>query len=359
MDVESDVYRKLQQHLDKMPVGYPATGSGVELRLLEFLFTPEQARIALGLDYRLRSAEQILEHVPDLGISLEELRTALEAMVDRGNTFSKKLNGITVYAAMPFVVGMVEMQQKRLTPQFLQDTGEYFQEKFAAAYVGTGVPQSRVIPVGKSITAEHRVGIYDELKDVIEKAEDRIRVGACVCRESMNMAGRACRVTRRQETCMAFRDFADLMGRTGWGRPISKEEALEIAAKNEEDGLVLQPANEQEAQFFCSCCGDCCGILRIAKAMPRPVSIIASNYFAAGNPDLCVGCGTCVERCQMEAIKLEDNIAVVIPERCIGCGLCVPTCPSEAVHLVKKEQELTPPRDMEALYEAMMADKNG
>ena len=55
---------------------------------------------------------------------------------------------------------------------------------------------------------------------------------------------------------MAFQDFADLMGRSGWGRPISKEQALEIASKNEEEGLVLQPANEQETQFICSCCGD-------------------------------------------------------------------------------------------------------
>ena len=76
---------------------------------------------------------------------------------------------------------------------------------------------------------------------------------------------------------MAFRDFADLAGRMDWGRPISKEQALEIAAKNEEDGLVLQPANEQEAQFICSCCGDCCGILRMAKAMPWPAEVLASS----------------------------------------------------------------------------------
>ena len=40
--VESKNYRKLQEHLDTLPIGYPATESGVELRILEFLFSPEE-----------------------------------------------------------------------------------------------------------------------------------------------------------------------------------------------------------------------------------------------------------------------------------------------------------------------------
>ena len=38
-----ELYRKLQQHLDRMPVGFPATESGVEIRILRQLFTPEEA----------------------------------------------------------------------------------------------------------------------------------------------------------------------------------------------------------------------------------------------------------------------------------------------------------------------------
>ena len=43
------LYRRLQEHLDRMPVGFPATQSGVEIRILERLFTPEEAGIALEL----------------------------------------------------------------------------------------------------------------------------------------------------------------------------------------------------------------------------------------------------------------------------------------------------------------------
>lgn len=74
------VYGELQKHPDTMPVGYPATQSGVELRLLKFLFTPEKARIALGLDHRFRTAEPIYHRIKDSGISLEELKTILREL---------------------------------------------------------------------------------------------------------------------------------------------------------------------------------------------------------------------------------------------------------------------------------------
>jgi electron transport complex protein RnfB len=216
----------------------------------------------------------------------------------------------------------------------------------------------RVIPLRKSITAEHRVATYDELRNLIENAEGNIWIGECLCRKVMKMSGHTCNVTTRQETCMGFRNFGALMARTGWGRIISKEEALEIAAKNEEDGLVLQPCNSQEMEGMCSCCGDCCGALKAFKALPRPAEFVASNYYAQVKADICDGCGACADRCQMEAIGIQDEIAKVNRDRCIGCGLCVSACPSESILLMKKEQEVVPPKNMEEMFETIMAGKS-
>ena len=49
---ESSVYRSLQEHLDRQAVGFPATRSGAEIRFLEKLFTPDEARLALHLSYK-------------------------------------------------------------------------------------------------------------------------------------------------------------------------------------------------------------------------------------------------------------------------------------------------------------------
>jgi len=355
---QKDPYRELQKHLDQMPVGLPSTASGVELRLLKFLFTPEQAQIALALDHKLRSVEQIRERLQGPKMSVEALKTKLEEMVDAGTTYCKKQESGNTYANMPLVVGMLELQTKRMTEEFLRDTKEYFEEKYAAAYLGTGVSQTRVIPIEKSVSVEHRIGTYDELKALIEKAGGRIRIGECICRSSKDMGGKPCAVTSRTETCMAFREFADLLARMDWGRSISAKEALEIAEKSEEEGLVLQPANEQEPQFICSCCGDCCGILGMLKAVPKPAEAVACNFYAKTAPLLCVACGTCLDRCQMEAITLEGDFALIDRDRCIGCGLCVSTCAAGSIRLVKKKNEVVPPKDFEALYQAIL-DRKG
>jgi electron transport complex protein RnfB len=77
---------------------------------------------------------------------------------------------------------------------------------------------------------------------------------------------------------------------------------------------------------------------------------VSTPFVAAVDTDTCEGCGTCVERCQMEALRLEDDCIVLDPDRCIGCGLCVSTCPTESLTLSRKpepEQAEVPKNMME------------
>ena len=54
----------------------------------------------------------------------------------------------------------------------------------------------------------------------------------------------------------------------------------------------------------------------------------------------CTGCGTCVENCPVEAIKLvqpvgvavsRNAVAVIDEDTCIECGMCVDECPESAI----------------------------
>ena len=95
--------------------------------------------------------------------------------------------------------------------------------------------------------------------------------------------------------------------------------------------------------------------------LPKPAEYWATNHYASVNAELCTECGTCVDRCQANAIKLDERLhtSIIDLDRCIGCGNCVSTCPSEAIRLVKKDREIVPPEDMENLYDIIMANKKG
>jgi electron transport complex protein RnfB len=359
MTAERDVYRKLQKHLDKMPVGYPATNSGVEIDLLKMIFTPQEAEITTHLDYKHKTVAQIFETAREEVGSEEELTRILNDIVAKGGISRRRVDGQVQYAVIPFVLwGVYEQQLKRLDPAFLQNTGEYLMGEMGYELATSKLPKMRVIPIEESIKIEHRVATYDELRHLIELAGDHIAIQDCMCKRVNDLQGKHCQTTDRREVCMSFGYLADLYVEEGWGRKIDQVEALEIVRKNEEEGLVIMPGNEREPTFMCACCSDCCGMMMMMQAFPKPAEVVGSNYYAGVNAELCTGIGTCVERCPMDAVSMDNGFASVDLGRCIGCGLCVPTCPEKAIFLVKKEKEMVPPLTEEDLFDTILAQKS-
>lgn len=359
MTTATDPYRKLQEHLDRMPVGYPATESGVEISLLKATFTPEQAHLATYLDYKHQTVDQIFARIKEGAGSEEELQELLDEMVARGGIARRERDGKEQYALVPLVLwGMFEYRLKTLTPDYLGNLGQYMQNEFGAAQAASALPRSRYIPVEESVEPGLRISTYDEFRHLIEQAGDQLCVQECICRKVQDLQGKPCQATDRREVCLSFGDLADLYVAEGWGRRISQEEAFEIARKSEEEGLVLMPGNAQEATFMCACCDDCCAMLTMYKYLPSPADIVASNFFVEVDTELCAGHAVCVGQCPTNAITVEAALASVDLARCIGCGLCVPTCPEQAMRLVKKAEETVPPATEEDLYDAIMAGKD-
>ena len=121
----------------------------------------------------------------------------------------------------------------------------------------------------------------------------------------------------------------------------------------------MQPSNTQEPEAICSCCGCCCGLLKIQKMIPNPVSHWATNFFAAVDSELCTACGACEERCQVAAMKVDQDkdTAIVDLTRCLGCGLCVTDCPVDAIELRNRAAETVPPETPEEMMEVIMTNK--
>jgi len=342
--VTVDIYRKLAQHLDDLPGGFPATESGVELRILQRLFTPEEAELALHLTPVPEKCEVIASRA---GIAPEEAAQRLNKMAKKGLIYNIEGDGRpTKYRASQYMVGIWEFHVKELDVGLIQDTNEYFPTLFDEAWK---LPQLRTIPVGRSLTPQHEVLPYEQAEELL-RAQDRIAVAPCICRREHTLVEKGCH--RPQETCLVFGSGAEYYVRNGLGRSIGLDETLEILDLAEKAGLVLQPSNAKKAAFICLCCGCCCQVLKNLKRHPKPASLVSSPFVATVNLDTCEGCGDCVERCQMEALELGDKTVALDVDRCIGCGLCVTACPTDSLAMVRKPESEQPeiPENMIEAY---------
>ena len=338
----TDLYKRLAKHLDDLPGGFPHTESGVEIRILRRLFTPEDGELALHLTLIPEEPRVVARRART---PVDEATRRLEEMNKKGLIMGVQRKGKPpLYMALQFVVGFWEAQVNRLDRGLVEDFEEYLPSLFNLDS-WRKTPQMRTIPVNKSISVKNEVMPYEQAEELV-RAKESFAVSNCICRQEQHILGKGC--DKPEESCLAFGMAAEHVVRTGRGRAISCEETLEILRRAENAGLVLQPANAKEPHFICTCCGCCCGVLRSLKRHPKPASLVSSPFVASLNADTCKGCGTCVKRCQMEALYLDDTKAVLNPDRCIGCGLCVSTCPTNSLSLARKPEAQQPyvPKDI-------------
>ena len=337
--MSDEVYTRLREFLDNMPGGFPATESGVEIKILKKLFTPEQAEIARQLKPLPEPVSTIAER---LGMDESETTEKLESMAKDGLIYGARIGNNVLYMALQFVIGIYEFQLNRIDRELSELMEEYFPH-LGAIWASTKTKQLRVVPVGSAIDVAPTVAPYDRIRDLV-KNQQLISMAPCICRKEQGLLGNECK--RPHELCFQFGFAAQSYLDNGLGRQISVDEALKLLDLAEESAMVLSPTNTQEIMGMCCCCGCCCGMLRVLKMYPRPADQVQSSFQSRINPDLCNACGTCLERCQIDAIREGEEVMEVDLARCIGCGLCVSSCPEEAITMVEKPNVEAPPANM-------------
>jgi Na+-translocating ferredoxin:NAD+ oxidoreductase subunit B len=331
-----DIYYDLAHHLDNLPGGYPSTESGVELRILQRLFTPEEAALALHLTVLPEEPEVIAFRA---ALPVEEVSERLAILARKGLCYSLHAEGRPPrYMAVQFAIGIWEFHVEDLDEGLVRDFDEYL-PTLLDLEVWREAPQLRTIPVGESIPVAAEVLPYESAEQLVRR-HSRFTIAPCICRRERGMVGEGC--DRPLETCLSMGTAADFYLRNGLGRPATRDEVLQLLVEADVAGLVLQPGNMRSAGYICMCCGDCCAVLRTVRRHPQPASIVRSSFFATVDADLCEGCGTCLDRCQMDAIALDGGVATILEHRCIGCGLCVTSCPPGAATLQRKPQQDVP-----------------
>jgi electron transport complex protein RnfB len=340
----ADIYKHLAKKLDGLPHGFPATESGVELRILRKIFSPEDAEFALNLNPLPETAAEIARRVDR---PVEVVRAILDQMAVKGQIGSFKMNGEQRYALAPFVVGIYEFQLNRLDKELAGLVEEYM-PSLMKVLGGYKPAIARVIPVNQSVDAKLEILPYENLRQIISESRSFL-INECICRKERALEGHPCH--HSNETCMAFtREEAAFDGFRYAGRVIDKQEALRILDETEREGLVHATYNvQQDPMFVCNCCSCCCGFIRSIKEFQVPYVLTRSNFMAAIDGESCSACGVCAdERCPMGAIEATNGTYSVAADRCIGCGVCAPACPTESIRLVRRpaDQQSLPPKNV-------------
>ena len=166
-----------------------------------------------------------------------------------------------------------------------------------------------VIPVENAIPTHTQSASIEHISHWLDKYEGKLSVGYCSCRNARRLYGEGSGEIQ-DDCCIGLGDFATYLIETGKGRPITKEEALQICKRAEENGYVHQVTNiDGEDKIFglCNCDLGVCFALRTSQLFNTP-NLSASAYRAHVNKENCVACGKCVEVCPAGAVKLGQKL---------------------------------------------------
>lgn len=291
---------------------------GPEYYALEPILDEYQAKIAMHLKFREKlTAEDVAK---SSGEPYEKVKEALDYIAWAGVAFINTVDGVDVYWQDIFVPGHLETinNNKELVAKYpeVAEAFYYFGSKkgpMAAGIMPIGGGPMRVIPIERAIDGNSRKASYEELSKYLNEAKV-FSVSDCSCRTSREAMGEGCGHLK-EEMCIQLDHAAEYYIKTGRGREITKEEALEIMRKAEDNGLMHSIPNLDgpgHTHAICNCCGCGCYAMRLANEYINN-DIVRSNYKAVIDESKCVACGECVDVCPTNSLRLGQKLCSVKP----------------------------------------------
>jgi Na+-translocating ferredoxin:NAD+ oxidoreductase RNF subunit RnfB len=328
--MENDSYQRLAQVLDTIPNGYPSTDSGVELRILQKLFTPEEAELATHLHLTWETAEQIANRA---GRDRLDTYKLLKHMAKKRIIYAGRIDRGLGFGLMPFAFGFYELQMD----DFDEEMAHLFEEYFPS--IGrelTIEPQlHRILPVNETVRNDMEIRPFESVSQILSESNS-FGVLDCICRKQKAFVGDPC--DHPLDVCMVMSKIPHFWENSPPVKPLSRDEAEHTLQRAAEAGLVHNVANSQDGVWYvCNCCTCSCGVLRGLKELGIPNVVARSAFVNYVEEDLCTGCELCLDHCQFDALSM-DGIVVVDEARCFGCGVCVLACPDDALVMVRREE---------------------
>jgi len=324
--------------------------------MVEELFTPEEAEVNNAFPRGPLTAK-------DLAIKMDrdetETEEILEAMANKGLCTAVEFDGTIFYQGARFAIGILEFQfmpgddseRAKKLAKLIHAYKEAYDAK--AGPVKIPFPTSRVITVDRTIQPGNTVHTYDRVQSYIDKY-DPIAVSSCYCRQEAALIGKDTH-DMPMKVCMSFGLGALFSIQRLKARQLNKEEAKELLEQTEAAGLVHMSLNTAEdIEFLCNCDRWNCVVMDAVLKQPKPGSIFNSGFQPVLDPETCISCKTCIDRCPPSARTMKvDGKPEVDFDRCFGCAACVTGCPEGAIVMEAKPGFPIPPTDGKALREAI------
>lgn len=337
--MSDEIYKKLREHIDSMPAGYPETESGADIKILKKFYTPEQAAIALAFKRFPEKASAVAER---LGMDAGEAEMKIEQMAMEGNLFRIATPNGPLYMQPNYVMGLYEWHVHSIDKETAEYADDIYDALFEKHWKGRETKQLRVVPVNKSVEVQNIVRSYDDIRQLAKGKGGPYAVAPCICRIEQKAKGNS--VSRPMETCLSFGLVARYYIQSGIGREMTEKELMDKLDECEEASLIPFGTNSQEIVNMCMCDKESCQMLRIVSKWPKPAEEVHSPYYAVITEESCTGCGKCVKRCQIDAVKEKQaepgskkRKYTIDTDRCFGCGLCVGVCKNSALLMKLKD----------------------
>jgi len=338
----SDPYVILAETLNLVPTGFPSVEDGTHLKVLKWIFEPDEALLASRLKL---PGETIKKLSKRLKMPACELTEKLDSMFKKGQIRVFRNKKGKHYALLPFVPGIYEDQINRNNMELVNLIEDYLKKSRGDIVFTSDPPIFRVIPVKRAIKTDLKVHPYSEAATIILKAISW-GIRKCTCRMQQGLIGNRCEYPI--SVCIETSDEENAFEFSNTTKPITMEEALDYLKEAEEAGLIHTSMNVASGHpYICNCCTCCCNVFRAVLEFGRPNAFVKSDYILSIDEASCIGCGVCVDRCQLNLLEIKDGICT-INENCIGCGVCVIGCSEKALALVpRKPKEIKkPPKNL-------------
>jgi Pyruvate/2-oxoacid:ferredoxin oxidoreductase delta subunit len=344
-------YLALQERLHKNPIGAPPTEELYEV--LRLRFTQEEAAVGARMPMTPAPLDTLSRRLDQTPAKLE---ATLERMAEKGLVLDFDTNGKRFYMLAPTVIGFFEFTFMRLHKDLpnkeLADllSAYMFEGRTFADNAFRGATQvGRVIAHETTLPDDVRSEIlpYEQTTEILKNAKLRA-VGLCYCRHKALHHGAPCK--KPMETCTTLDGSADWVIRRGFGREVSAEEAIEIAARTRDV--------KNSVSYICHCCGCCCGQLKAINVHGIQSAVHTSNFLAAVDTQKCKACARCVKACPVMAIdiapvKFSAATARIDEQLCLGCGACNVACKNKAMTMkARPKRVFTPEDNMDRLIRA-------